>query len=132
MKSGVVSSLPASPSFIVVVSLYNHERGRWSRSPPLLSKCGLLLLLYSYLAVLDAVSSFTISRHAPNPPPHRRRRPTLAVLLSISGLLLLYSAAVVPFQICMWDYSDPCNTFPTLRFDVCVDTFFMVLYHTYY
>jgi hypothetical protein len=100
--------------------------------PPVpLCKSGLLLLLYSYLAVLDAVSSFTASSLAtPLSPHHHRRRPTLAVLLSISGLLLLYSAAVVPFQICMWDYSDPCNTFPTLRFDVCVDTFFMVLYHT--
>jgi hypothetical protein len=33
---------------------------------------------------------------------------------------------VVPFQICVWDYSDPCNMFPTLHFDVFVDTFFMV------
>lgn len=47
-------------------------------------------------------------------------------MLSISGLLLLYSAVVVPFQICIWDYSDPCNTFPTLLFDVVVDTFFLV------
>ena len=47
-------------------------------------------------------------------------------MIFISAILLLYSAVVVPFQICMWDYSDPCNTFPTLRFDMFVDTFFMV------
>ncbi len=50
----------------------------------------------------------------------------LAVMLFVSAILLLYSAAVVPFQICMWDYSDPCNLFPTLRFDMFVDVFFMV------
>ena len=47
-------------------------------------------------------------------------------MLFISASLLLYSAVTVPFQICMWDYTNPCNTFPTLRFDMCVDTFFMV------
>ena len=46
-------------------------------------------------------------------------------MLFVSGLLLLYSAVVVPFQICMWDYSDPCNTFPTLHLDIAVDTFFL-------
>jgi hypothetical protein len=49
-----------------------------------------------------------------------------AVMLFVSATLLLYSAAVVPFQICMWDYSDPCNIFPTLLFDMFVDTFFLV------
>ena len=43
-----------------------------------------------------------------------------------SGFLLLYSAMVVPVQLCMWDYDDPCNKFPTLYFDVFVDIFFMV------
>ena len=47
-------------------------------------------------------------------------------MLFMSGILLLYSAIIVPFQICMWDYSDPCNTFPTLFFDLFVDTFFIV------
>ncbi len=47
-------------------------------------------------------------------------------MLFVSAILLLYSAAVVPFQICMWDYSDPCNIFPTLQFDMFVDSFFMV------
>ena len=47
-------------------------------------------------------------------------------MLFISAALLLYSAVIVPFQICMWDYTDPCNVFPTLRFDMFVDTFFMV------
>ncbi len=41
-------------------------------------------------------------------------------------MLLLYSGAVAPVQICMWDYEDPCNAFPTLAFDVFVDAFFMV------
>ena len=48
-------------------------------------------------------------------------------MLFISAVLLAYSAVVVPFQICMWDYSDPCNTFPTLNFDMFVDTFFLVM-----
>ncbi len=47
-------------------------------------------------------------------------------MLFVSAILLLYSAVVVPFQICMWDYSDPCNVFPTLRFDMFIDVFFMV------
>ena len=47
-------------------------------------------------------------------------------MLFVSGILLLYSAIIVPFQICVWDYSDPCNTFPTLHFDIGVDTFFLV------
>jgi hypothetical protein len=50
----------------------------------------------------------------------------LAGILFVSAILLLYSAVVVPFQICMWDYSNPCNIFPTLRFDMFVDVFFMV------
>ncbi len=47
-------------------------------------------------------------------------------MLFVSAILLLYSAAVVPFQICMWDYTDPCNVFPTLQFDMFVDLFFVV------
>jgi hypothetical protein len=47
-------------------------------------------------------------------------------MIFISGILLLYSAVVVPFQICVWDYSDPCNMFPTLYFDIYVDMFFLV------
>ena len=30
-------------------------------------------------------------------------------------------------QIFMWDYSNPCNTFPTLNVDLVVDTYFLVL-----
>jgi hypothetical protein len=48
-------------------------------------------------------------------------------MLLISGVFLLYSSVVVPFQIFMWDYSDACNTFPTLMLDVAIDTFFMVM-----
>ena len=44
----------------------------------------------------------------------------------VSFLALLYTAAVVPVQIFMWDYSNLCNQFPTLKFDVAVDSFFMV------
>jgi hypothetical protein len=50
----------------------------------------------------------------------------MAVMLFSSGTLLFYTAMVVPVQIFMWDYSDPCNTFPTLYFDVLVDLFFIV------
>ncbi len=50
----------------------------------------------------------------------------LAGQLLISGLLLLYTALLSPVQVCMWDYSDPCNTFPTLGFDVFIDCFFVV------
>jgi hypothetical protein len=47
-------------------------------------------------------------------------------LLLLNGLSLLYTAVVVPVQIFLWDYSDSCNTFPTLYFDVLVDSFFLV------
>lgn len=47
-------------------------------------------------------------------------------MLFISGFLLLYTATVVPVQMFLWDYSDPCNKFPTLFFDVIVDCFFVV------
>ena len=29
-------------------------------------------------------------------------------------------------QLLVWDYSDPCQMFPTLHFDLFVDTFFLV------
>jgi hypothetical protein len=48
----------------------------------------------------------------------------------MSGIFLLYTAVIVPVQICMWTYDDPCNKFPTLFFDVVVDSFFMVSTHT--
>ena len=44
----------------------------------------------------------------------------------MSGALLLYTALVVPIQILVWDYGDPCNKFPTLYFDMFVDSFFLV------
>ncbi len=47
-------------------------------------------------------------------------------MLLASGTLLFYTAMVVPVQIFMWDYTDQCNTFPTLFFDVLVDLFFLV------
>ena len=50
----------------------------------------------------------------------------LSGMVFTSGILLFYTAMVVPVQIFMWDYSDFCNKFPTLYFDVVVDLFFMV------
>jgi hypothetical protein len=47
-------------------------------------------------------------------------------MLFFNGLFLLYTALIVPVQICLWDYSDPCNKFPTLEIDLLVDTFFLV------
>jgi hypothetical protein len=52
----------------------------------------------------------------------------LAAMLFCSGMLLLYSSVIVPFQICVWDYEDACNMFPTLFFDFFVDTFFLVMH----
>ncbi len=46
--------------------------------------------------------------------------------LLLSGVLLLYTAVVAPVQICLWNYDDPCNAFPTLYFDVFIDAFFLV------
>ena len=43
-----------------------------------------------------------------------------------NAFFLIYTTAVVPIQICLWNYEDPCNKFPTLYFDLIVDTFFMV------
>ena len=30
-------------------------------------------------------------------------------------------------QVCLFNYDDPCITFPTLPFDVAVDSFFLVI-----
>jgi hypothetical protein len=43
-----------------------------------------------------------------------------------SGCLLIYTAMVAPVQLCLWDYDNPCNKFPTLYFDVFVDIYFLV------
>ena len=47
-------------------------------------------------------------------------------MLFASGTSLVYTAMVVPVQIFLWDNSEPCNMFPTLYFDLVVDTFFLV------
>ncbi len=47
-------------------------------------------------------------------------------MLFFNGSFLLYTAIIVPLQICLWDYNDPCNKFPSLEFDLLVDTFFLV------
>ncbi len=48
-------------------------------------------------------------------------------MMVASAIFLFYTAVVVPYQICLWNYDDPCNMFPSLYFDVIVDVFFMVL-----
>ena len=47
-------------------------------------------------------------------------------MLFLSGSLLCYTSFVLPIQIFVWDYTDPCNMFPTLYFDIFADTFFIV------
>ena len=47
-------------------------------------------------------------------------------MLCICGVLLVYSAVIIPPQLCLWNYDDPCKMFPTLYFDVFVDSFFLV------
>ena len=47
-------------------------------------------------------------------------------MLFMSGFLLFYTSAIVPVQLCLWNYDNPCNIFPTLFFDVFVDSFFLV------
>ena len=50
-----------------------------------------------------------------------------AVMLVISGTLLLYTAIIAPAQIFLWEFKEEeCNVFPTLYFDIFVDLFFMV------
>ena len=41
-------------------------------------------------------------------------------------MLLIYSSIIIPVQLCLWNYDDPCIMFPTLYFDVIVDSFFLV------
>jgi hypothetical protein len=50
----------------------------------------------------------------------------MTAMLFTSGLLLLYTALVVPIQMLLWDYSNPCIMFPTLYLDILVDSFFLV------
>ena len=50
-----------------------------------------------------------------------------AAIVFLSGTLLLYTAVVAPAQIFIWDNEEAeCQTFPTLYFDVFVDSFFIV------
>ena len=50
----------------------------------------------------------------------------MAGMLFTSGLLLGYTALIVPIQMLLWEYSNPCKMFPTLYFDMMVDSFFLV------
>ncbi len=47
-------------------------------------------------------------------------------MIAISGVSLLYTAIIVPIQLFLWNYEDPCNIFPTLYLDLIVDLFFLV------
>ncbi len=49
-----------------------------------------------------------------------------AVMMIFNAIFLVYTGALAPIQICFWNYDDPCNNFPTLYFDVFVDSFFLV------
>ncbi len=89
--------------------------------------------MYAYLLTFAVTELFIrppdLCKVDPTPLMHcysTLRPAPLAGQLLISGLLLLYTALICPVQICMWNYDDPCNTFPTLRFDIFVDCFFMV------
>jgi hypothetical protein len=48
-------------------------------------------------------------------------------MMIFNAIFLVYTGALAPIQICFWTYDDPCNNFPTLFFDVFVDSFFLVL-----
>jgi hypothetical protein len=50
----------------------------------------------------------------------------MAGMLFFSAVLLLYTAVVAPAQIFMWDYGNPCDSFPTLYLDLLIDSFFLV------
>jgi hypothetical protein len=49
-----------------------------------------------------------------------------SVMMIFNAIFLVYTGALAPLQICLWNYEDPCNAFPTLYFDVFVDSFFLV------
>jgi hypothetical protein len=69
------------------------------------------------------------ARRDPLAAPGARRGVTRgagAGMVAQSGALLLYTAVIVPIQLFLWSYDDPCNTFPTLYFDIYVDLFFLV------
>jgi hypothetical protein len=62
----------------------------------------------------------------PCPSDHGLMLMCCAVVLMLNAFFLIYTTILVPVQICLWNYEDPCNKFPTLYFDVIVDAFFMV------
>ena len=51
----------------------------------------------------------------------------VAGLMALSFVFLAYSAYVVPMQLSFWANRDPCDPFPTLYFDLVVDTYFLVI-----
>jgi hypothetical protein len=46
--------------------------------------------------------------------------------LLLNAGFLVYTALVVPVQLSFWRDEDVCDPFPTLYFDVIIDTFFLV------
>ena len=56
-----------------------------------------------------------------------------AAVVVASGTFLLYTAVVAPVQIFLWEFDEAeCKNFPTLYFDLFVDTFFIVRLALYY
>jgi hypothetical protein len=49
-----------------------------------------------------------------------------AGLMTMSFMFLAYSAYVVPMQLSFWAHREACDPFPTISFDLVVDTYFMV------
>jgi len=50
-----------------------------------------------------------------------------AAMVFLSGTFLFYTAVIAPAQIFLWESDETeCKFFPTLYFDLCVDTFFMI------
>jgi hypothetical protein len=47
-------------------------------------------------------------------------------MIAVSGVFLLYTAMIVPIQLFLWSYENPCIIFPTLYLDLIVDLFFLV------
>jgi hypothetical protein len=46
--------------------------------------------------------------------------------MTTSFVFLAYSAYVVPMQLSFWAHREACDPFPTISFDLVVDTYFMV------
>ena len=57
----------------------------------------------------------------------------MAAIVFLSGTFLLYTAVISPAQIFLWESDETeCKVFPTLYFDLFVDTFFIVSFPFYH